>query len=39
MSYFKNCEECGTEINSYEFTVCKKCLDIITKKEHEEGNL
>jgi len=38
MSFFKTCEECGIEINSYDYTVCKKCLIIITKREHENGN-
>jgi len=32
MSYFKQCEKCGKEINSYDSTLCKNCLD----GEHSE---
>jgi len=31
MSYFKQCEKCGKEINSYDSTLCKNCLDEETK--------
>ncbi len=27
MSYFKKCEKCGNEINSYDSTLCQNCLE------------
>lgn len=27
MSYFKQCEKCGKEINSYDSTLCRTCLE------------